>query len=135
MKALILEGKIVQLSESEFPVAKPMLWADAPDNLTDKDTSEIWVELEEYTEDKEVLTEEGEPKIVQVTKVRVQVDEDLKAQILADRAQKEAEAQAQETARILAREERVNRVNSNPLRTLEDLRQAVQDILDHLGMK
>ena len=69
------------------------------------------------------------------TRTEVQVDEDLKAQILADRAQKEAEAKAQETARMLAREERVNRVKSNPLRTLDDLRQAVQDILDHLGMK
>ena len=69
------------------------------------------------------------------TRTEVQVDEDLKAQILSERAQIEAEAKAQETARMLAREERTNRVNSNPLRTLEDLRQAVQDILDHLGMK
>ena len=71
----------------------------------------------------------------QVERMEAQVDEDLKAQILAERAQKEAEAKAQETARMLAREARTNRVNSNPLRTLEDLRQAVQDILDHLGMK
>ena len=69
------------------------------------------------------------------TRTEVQVDEYLKVQILSDRARKEAEAKAQETARMLAREERANRVNSNPLRTLEDLRQAVQDILDHLGMK
>ena len=95
--------------------------AQVPKELESED--ERWLKVVEV-EDEEIGT-----------RTVVQVDEDLKAQMLAERAQIEAEAKAQETARMLAREERVNRVNSNPLRTLEDLRQAVQDILDHLGMK
>jgi hypothetical protein len=91
---------------------------------------------------KELASEEASwLKVVEIedeemgTRTEVQVDEDLKAQILSERVQLEAEAKAQETAKMLAREERITRSKANPLRTIEDLRQAVQDILDHLGMK
>ena len=34
MKALILDNKVVDLSEKEFPVASPLKWIDAPEGCT-----------------------------------------------------------------------------------------------------
>lgn len=38
MKALILGEQIIQLQDKDFPVASPLMWVDAPDDTTIRDT-------------------------------------------------------------------------------------------------
>jgi hypothetical protein len=39
-KALVHSGRICEVREDEFPVAKPMFWVDVPDDTTVEDTYE-----------------------------------------------------------------------------------------------
>jgi hypothetical protein len=118
MKALIFEGKIVQLADKEFPVAPSMHWAEMPEEM---DPSLTKVEIEDIFEEVEELDEKtGENKTLRVFKEKkfhFLPDEEK----LAEKALEEAE-RVKEQAKKQAMQTLINKLkNSNAQGPLKDL--------------
>jgi hypothetical protein len=138
MKALIFEGKIIQLADKEFPVAKEMHWVDVPD-IQGNEYKEPWVEvIATEVEESPAYTDEDGNEIEAKTRVEysVTVDEDLKAQTLNERQQAETERLAAETVRKQAQDARLTRIRSADLdrADINQLRAVVKDIAEHLNL-
>jgi restriction endonuclease Mrr len=120
MKALIFEKRIVELSEKDFPVAKPMYWADYPSELIGEP-----VEIEELDiieERQEIDEETGEtiPVRVVVGKTANFKRDDAEIARRETEKLKQEERKAQADARIAKKRARLDRAKLADLKSLSN---------------
>jgi hypothetical protein len=115
------QGNLVKIGAVGFTPPDSIL---IPKDLEEED--QAWLKVEDITD----------PETGEIQRV-VTVDEELKAQVLAERAQAEAERLAAETVRKQAQDARLTRIRSADLdrADINQLRAVVKDIVEHLNLK